>query len=187
MTISVTDQRKQNILQAVRDYGKRLFYFIRGRVNSDEDAEDILQDVWYQFSNVMNSEPIEQASAWLFRVARNRIIDKYRKHQPDSFEELFTEDEESEINFREALLTENSAPEAKHLRDLFWKQLFSALDELPKEQQQVFIWNELEGISFKEISERTGEKINTLISRKRYAVIYLKKRLEQLYREIIEL
>ena len=76
--ISVTDQRKQNIIQTVRDYGKRLFYFIRGRVNTDEDAEDILQDVWYQFSNVMNSEPIEQASGWLYRVAKNRIIDKYQ-------------------------------------------------------------------------------------------------------------
>ena len=94
MTISVTNQPKQNIIQAVRDYGKRLFYFIRGRVNTDEDAEDILQDVWYQFSNVMNSEPIEQASAWLYRVARNRIIDKYRRHQPDSLEEMFTDDEE---------------------------------------------------------------------------------------------
>ena len=186
MTISVTEQRKQNIIQAVRDYGKRLFYFIRGRVNTDEDAEDILQDVWYQFSNVMNSEPIEQASAWLFRVARNRIIDKYRRHQPDSLEDMFTDDEESEFNFREILLTENATPETEHLRNLFWEQLFSALDELPEEQKQVFVWNELEDISFNEIAERTGEKINTLISRKRYAVLHLRKRLEQLYKEITE-
>lgn len=186
MTISVTDQPKQNIIQAVRDYGKRLFYFIRGRVNTDEDAEDILQDVWYQFSNVMNSEPIEQASAWLFRVARNRIIDKYRRHQPDSLEEMFTDDEESEFNFREILLTENATQETEHLRNLFWEQLFSALNELPGEQKQVFVWNELEDISFIEIAERTGEKINTLISRKRYAVLHLRKRLEQLYKEITQ-
>ena len=83
----MSNQPKQNIIQAVRDYGKRLFYFIRGRVNTDEDAEDILQDVWYQFSNVMNSEPIEQVSAWLYRVARNRIIDKYRRQKTDSLEE----------------------------------------------------------------------------------------------------
>ena len=184
MTISVTDQPKQNIIQAVRAYGKRLFYFIRGRVNTDEDAEDIMQDVWFQFSNVMNSEPIEQTSAWLYRVARNRIIDKYRRPQPGSIDEMFTDDEESEFNFRDILLTETA--ETEHLRNLFWEQLFAALDELPGEQKQVFVWNELEDISFNEISKSTGEKINTLISRKRYAVLHLRKRLEQLYKEIIE-
>ena len=184
MTISVADQPKQNIIQAVRDYGKRLFYFIRGRVNTDEDAEDILQDVWYQFSNVMSTEPIQQTSAWLYRVARNRIIDKYRMQQPDSLDEMFADDEEREFNFREILLTET--PETEDLRNLFWEQLFSALDELPEEQKQVFVWNELEDISFNEIAERTGEKINTLISRKRYAVLHLRKRLEQLYKEFNE-
>ena len=186
MTISVADQPKQNIIQAVRDYGKRLFYFIRGRVNTDEDAEDILQDVWYQFSNVMNSEPIQQTSAWLFRVARNRIIDKYRRHQPDSLEEMFTDEEETGFNFREILLTENTTPETEHLRNLFWEQLFSALDELPEKQKQVFVWNELEDISFTEIADRTGEKINTLISRKRYAVLHLRKRLEHLHKDFFE-
>jgi RNA polymerase sigma factor (sigma-70 family) len=183
----MADQRRQNIIQAVRDYGRRLFYFIRGRVNSDEDAEDILQDVWYQFSNVLESEPIEQTSAWLFRVARNRIIDKYRKHRPASLEEeMLSEDDEGNLNFREILLAVDSTPETEHLRNLFWQQLFSALDELPEEQKQVFIWNELEDIPFHEIAERTGEKINTLISRKRYAVLHLRKRLQQLYKEIIE-
>ena len=185
MTISMTDQRRQNIIQAVRDYGKGLFYFIRGRVNTDEDAEDILQDVWYQFSNVLDAEPIEQTSAWLFRVARNRIIDKYRRYQTTSLDEIF-DDEESNFNFREILLAENATPETEHLKNLFWQQLFTALDELPEEQKQVFIWNELEDISFNEIAERTGEKMNTLISRKRYAVLHLRKRLEQLYKEITE-
>src|SRR4029078_10139181 len=98
MTISMAAQRRQNIIQAVRDYGKRLFYFIRGRVNTDEDAEDILQDVWYQFSNVLEAEPIEHTSPWLFRVARNRIIDKCRRHQPASLDEMFEDDEESNFN-----------------------------------------------------------------------------------------
>ncbi|HEV8286763.1 MAG TPA: sigma-70 family RNA polymerase sigma factor [Chitinophagaceae bacterium] len=187
MTISMADQRKQNIIQAVRDYGKRLFYFIRGRVNTDEDAEDILQDVWYQFSNVLENEPIEQTSAWLFRVARNRIIDKYRKRRTESLEEeMFTDDDEGGFSLKEILLAENATPETEHLRNLFWEQLFSALDELPEEQRQVFVWNELEDISFNKIAKRTGEKINTLISRKRYAVLHLRKRLEQLYKEIIE-
>jgi RNA polymerase sigma factor (sigma-70 family) len=184
MTTTMAEQRRQNIIEAVKNYGKRLFYFIRGRVNTDEDAEDILQDVWYQFSNVMNSEPIQQTSAWLYRVARNRIIDKYRRHQP--LEEMFADDEENEFNFREILLTENANPETEHLRNLFWEQLFSALNELPGEQRQVFVWNELEDISFIEIAERTGEKVNTLISRKRYAVLHLRKRLEQLRKEITE-
>ena len=185
-TISVPVQPKQNIIQAVRDYGKRLFYFIRGRVDTDEDAEDILQDVWYQFSNIMNSEPIEQTSAWLYRVAKNRIIDKYRRQEPDSLDGMFTGDDEGEFNFREILLADDANPETEHLRNLFWEQLFAALDELPEEQKQVFVWNELEDISFSEISERTGEKINTLISRKRYAVLHLRKRLEQLRKDILE-
>jgi len=187
MTLPVADQRKQNIMNAVRDYGRRLFYFIRRRVNRQEDAEDILQDVWYQFSNVMNSEPIEQTSAWLFRVARNRIIDQYRRQQPASMEdEIDSEPEEGGFHLREIFLAEDSTPEDEHLKNLFWEELFSALNELPEEQRQVFILNELEDIPFYEISERTGEKINTLISRKRYAVLHLRKRLEQLYKEIVE-
>jgi RNA polymerase sigma factor (sigma-70 family) len=185
-TISVPVQPKQNIIQAVRDYGKRLFYFIRGRVDTDEDAEDILQDVWYQFSNIMNSELVEQTSAWLYRVARNKIIDKYRRREPDSLEEMFSDDEEGEFNFREILLAADANPETEHLRNLFWEQLFAALDELPEEQKEVFVLNELEDIPFSELSHRTGEKINTLISRKRYAVLHLRKRLEYLRKDIIE-
>ena len=186
ITIPVTNQPTLNIIQAVREYGKRLFYFIRGRVNTDEDAEDILQDVWYQFSTVMNKEPIEQTSAWLYRVARNRIIDKYRRQQPASLDELFTDEEEGAFNFREMMLAENTTPETEHLRNFFWQQLFSALDELPEEQKQVFVWNELEDISFTEIAKRAGVKVNTLISRKRYAVLHLRKRLEQVFEDIIE-
>ena len=178
--------KKQNIIETVGTYGKQLLGFIRGKVGNDEDAEDILQDVWYQFSNIMNSEPVEQTSAWLYRVARNRIIDKYRRQEPDSLEGMFAEDEESEFNFGEILLTTDANPETEHLRNLFWEQLFTALDELPEEQKQVFVLNELEDVSFNEIAERTGEKINTLISRKRYAVLHLRKRLEQLYKEITE-
>ena len=145
MTTEVV-QKKQNIIQVVKEYGRQLFGFIRGRVDTNEDAEDILQDVWYQFSNVMNTEPIEQASAWLYRVARNRIIDKYRRPRPDSLEEMFTDDEEGEFNFGEMLLADNATPETEHLRNLFWEQLFAALNELPEEQKQVFVWNELEDI-----------------------------------------
>ena len=185
--IPMTEKRRQNIIQTVRDYSKRLFHFIRGRVNTDEDAEDILQDVWYQFSNLVDTESIEQASAWLFTVARNKITDKYRKHQPVLLEdELGYENEEGEWNVKEILLAENATPETEHLRNLFWQQLFAALNELPEEQRKVFVWNELEDIPFNEIAVMTGEKVNTLISRKRYAVLHLRNRLEELYREIIE-
>jgi RNA polymerase sigma factor (sigma-70 family) len=186
VSTTMAEERKQNIIEAVKNYGRRLFYFIRGRVNTDEDAEDILQDVWYQFSNVMSSDPVEQTGAWLFRVARNRVIDKYRKKPTAPLDEELFGDDENNHGFREILLTDSSTPETEHLRNLFWQELFTALDELPAEQKQVFVWNELEDISFNEISERTGEKINTLISRKRYAVLHLRKRLEQLYKEIIE-
>ncbi|MBD0333639.1 MAG: sigma-70 family RNA polymerase sigma factor [Chitinophagaceae bacterium] len=183
----MTDQPKQNIIEAVRDYSKRLFHFIRGRVNTDEDAEDILQDVWYQFSNVMNSEPIEQISAWLFRVARNRIIDQYRKQQPLSLEdESYLEGEEGDFHFRDILIVEDSSPETEQLQNLFWAELFKALDELPEEQREVFVLHQLEDVPFHEIAEQTGEKINTLITRKRYAVLHLRKRLKQLYKQITE-
>jgi RNA polymerase sigma factor (sigma-70 family) len=185
--IAVAEEKKQNIIQAVGDYGKRLFYFIRGRVDSDEDAEDILQDVWYQFSNMMNRGPIEQTSAWLYRVARNRIIDKYRKKQESSLDvEFESELMNDEASFRQLLISSDSTAESKNLRDLFWEKLFIALEELPAEQRQVFVWHELEEVSFGELAEKTGENISTLISRKRYAVLHLRKRLAELYKQIIE-
>jgi len=187
-TIQLASQQKQNIVRAVQEYGKKLFAFIRNRVNSREDAEDILQDVWVQFSNVVDAEPIEQTSAWLFRVARNRIIDQYRRQKPvSSEEELYIETEDGEeIRLKDFLLADDASPEFEQLKSIFWQELFSALSELPAEQREVFMLNELDEISFAEISERTGEKINTLISRKRYAVLHLRKRLQKLYKEITE-
>ena len=186
MTSIMADQKSQNIIEAVKSYGKKLFSFIRGRVDTTEDAEDILQDVWYQFSNVLNSQPVEQTGAWLYRVARNRIIDKYRKPKTDSLDEVLEDEGENEVGIRELWLTVSETAETDMFREMFWEQLFEALKELPEEQRQVFIWNELDDLSFNEISERTGEKVNTLISRKRYAVIHLRKRLEELYEEIIQ-
>jgi RNA polymerase sigma factor (sigma-70 family) len=184
---NMAEQRKQNIVEVVRNYGRRLFSFIRGRVNSDEDAEDILQDVWYRFTQVLDSEPIEQTGAWLYRVARNRIIDRYRKPTTQSLDEQFEEpDGDEELKLKELLLKDPQTPETTHLRNRFWQELFAALDELPEEQKQVYIWHELEDLSFNEIAEKTNENVKTLISRKRYAVLHLRKRLETLYREIIE-
>jgi RNA polymerase sigma factor (sigma-70 family) len=178
---------RKNISSVISQFGKRLFGFIRQRVNNEADAEDILQDVWYQLTATVDAEPIEQVSSWLFTVARNKIIDSYRKKKPESLEDALSfENEDGEINFREILLADNNSnPETEHLRNLFWKELQDALEELPEEQRMVFIWNELEDIPFKEIAEKTGVQINTLISRKRYAVLHLRDRLQTLYNEII--
>ena len=162
-----------------------MFRFIRSKVETDEDAEDILQDVWQQFSLMVDTEPVEQISSWLFKVARNRIIDSYRKKKPELLEDLIYEDEDGEVNFKEILLVDNATPETEHLKQLFWQELFNALNQLPEEQRQVFIENELEERTFQQIADNTGENIKTLISRKRYAVMHLRERLATLYHEII--
>jgi RNA polymerase sigma factor (sigma-70 family) len=177
----------KNISGLIGRFGKQLLGFIRKRVSSQADADDILQDVWYQLTTAVDTEPIEQMSGWLFKVARNKIIDRYRKKQPDSLD-LLVEQGETAFgpDLAAILLDKGEDPETANLRSLFWKALQEALDELPEEQRTVFIWNELDGLSFKEIAERTGEKVNTLISRKRYAVLHLRERLLHLYLEIIE-
>ena len=177
---------RKNISSVISQFGKRLFGFIRQRVNNEADAEDILQDVWYQLTATVDTEPIEQVSSWLFKVARNKIIDRYRKKKPESLDDALTfEGEDGEVSFKEILLADNNNPESEHLRNMFWKELQDALEELPEEQRDVFIWNELEDVPFKEIAERTGVQVNTLISRKRYAVLHLRERLQTLYNEII--
>jgi len=183
------EDKESHIIQTIRSYGKNLLGFIRRRVKSDADAEDILQDVWYQFSSVINSEPIEQTGAWLYRVASNKITDKHRKKSETLLDDIVVgtdEDEDDLPDFKSILLTESKTPETEYLRNLFWEQLFLALDELPEKQRQVFIWNELEDISFAEMVELTGDNIQTLVSRKRYAVVHLRKRLKQLYDEITQ-
>lgn len=179
----MTQQRQQNISDAVQNYGKQLFKFIRSRVKSDADAEDILQDVWYQLSSIIDIEPIEQLSSWLFRVSRNRIVDKRRKKQPLSLEGLAQEDDEGDIYYPEAILANIINPENELEQKYAREAIFNALEELPDEQRMVFIWNELEDITFQEIAEITGENIKTLISRKRYAVAHLRERLKALYGE----
>ncbi len=177
---------RKNISSVVGQFGQRLLGFIRRRVNNEADAEDILQDVWYQLTATVDTEPIEQVSSWLFKVARNKITDRYRKKRPLLLEDLQegASDEEA-VGFLDILTDDSKNPETEHLRSLFWKTLDEGLLELPEDQRNVFVWNELEDISFKEIARRTGDNISTLISRKRYAVLYLRERLITLYEEII--
>jgi RNA polymerase sigma factor (sigma-70 family) len=173
------------IKTTIKSYGQKLFGFIRNRVGTNEDAEDILQDVWYQLSKFDSGLP-EQIGAWLYKVAQNKIIDKYRKKEPESLEDFEFEDDEGELNFREILLADDESDlEFGYLKKLFWEELLTALAELPKAQSEVFIKNEIEDKKLQEIADETGENIKTVISRKRYAVIYLRERLRSLYEEIV--
>ena len=188
-TALMPGDKNSTILQAVKAYGKNLLSFIRRRVKTDADAEDILQDVWYQLSAVINSGPIEQTGAWLYRVATNKITDKYRKKSETLLDDLFSdsEDEDDEgNNFKAILMAGASTPESEYLRNLFWEELYIALDELPEEQRQAWLWQEMDDMTFAEMAERTGIPVQTLVSRKRYAVLHLRERLKQLYLEITQ-
>ena len=182
--ISMAENRRQNIVQTVKDYGSRLFAFIRGKVNSDEDAEDILQDVWYQFTNTSATQSIEQVSGWLYAVARNKITDRYRKKQPSLINDLGYGEENGDLSLGDLLFADDEDPAFAQIRELFWEELAAALEELPEKQRQVFVWNELEDKTLQEIADSEGENLKTIISRKRYAVQHLRKRLEYLYNEL---
>lgn len=181
----MTERKKQNIIHNVKEYGNKLFHFIRNKVHTDEEAEDILQDVWYQFSNVSSTQTIEQVSGWLYAVAKNKITDKYRKQKTALLEDEVYEDEEGELHFKEILLSGDDDAEALALKKLFWQQLKEALNELPENQQQVFILNEMEGMTLQLIADKSGENIKTITSRKGYAVKHLRRRLQFLYNELL--
>jgi len=171
----VLADRASLVGRVVRESGRRLMRFIRARVASEADAEDVLQDVWQQFVVAIEEGPIEHLGAWLFTVARNRIVDGYRKRRAVSLEAL---EAEWDGDFDPAdLVPGDDSEESETRRAMFWMDLHAALAKLPEAQRQVFIWQELEGLSFQEIAARTGENLNTLLSRKRYAVIFLRRRL----------
>lgn len=183
--IAMSDERNNNITSTIKGISKRLFGFIKQRVASPEDAEDILQDVFFQFAG--NPEPIEQASSWLYRVARNKITDSYRKQKLPLADDVLgnVEADETMLDWKEVLLATDSNPETEYLRNLFWEALKQALDELPPEQSSVFVQNEIEGIPFKDIEQQTGVSVATLISRKRYAVLHLRAKLSVLKNELL--
>jgi RNA polymerase sigma factor (sigma-70 family) len=178
-------KEKDNIIQTIKSYGRQLFGFIRSRVNSNEDAEDILQDVWYQLSNQPNTAEIESISGWLYRVAKNKITDSFRRRKPEFLDDKAYSDEEGDFYLADILLAGDDNPETQNLQQLFWEALFAALEELPANQREVFILNELEEMTLQQIADLQGENLKTIISRKRYAVQHLRERLEDLYYDFI--
>ena len=185
----MTAEQDRRISEAFENTKGRLRNFIRKAVADEADAEDILQDVFYEFVEAYRlMKPIEQAGAWLFRVARNRIIDLFRKRRTDPLRAEPTVVDNGELLKLEDLLpSPDSGPEAAFARNLFFAELDHALEELPEEQRAVFVAHELEGRSFRELAAETGVSVKTLLSRKHYAVIHLRRRLQAIYAEFMRL
>ncbi|SMC43984.1 RNA polymerase sigma factor [Moheibacter sediminis] len=185
-SVIMSQSEKENIISKTVDkYDGKLMDFIRPKVRNLEDAEDILQEVWYQFSNLSNISDIVNISSWLFSVTRNKITDNYRKKRTESLENFTYEDEEGSLLIQEFLLENNDEnPEAKYFQDEIWKEIFNALDELPEKQKQVYLENEIEGKTLQTIADEQNENVKTIISRKQYAVKHLRMRLNQLYNDL---
>jgi len=182
--MEMTGQRRP-ISEIVAEEGARLRNFIRRRVPDPSDAEDIAQEVFYELVEANHLlMPIEHVTGWLYRVARNRITDLFRKKKPESFSDATVEGEAGELlQLEDMLPSPDAGPEALYVRNLLLEELELALDELPAEQRDVFVAHEIDGRSFKELSAETGVSVNTLLSRKRYAVLHLRERLKNIYDE----
>jgi RNA polymerase sigma factor (sigma-70 family) len=181
-------EQNERIKETVQKERKRLLHFIRKRVNNADDAEDILQDVFYQFTQYLRvGTEVDSITGWLFAVTRNRITDWFRKKREENFSDhQFTSEDGQEPLFLSDILPDNTAgADAPMLRKVAMEAIMEALDELPEEQRYVFLQHEVEGKSFKEISAVTGVTVNTLLSRKRYAVLFLRDRLANVYDEFL--
>ena len=169
-------------------FKQRLLNFIRPRVNRVEDAEDIVQDVFYQYTRVNDlANPVENAAAWLYRAARNKIIDHYKKKKDAPFPVLYDEDEDDYVfdEITDIIYAQETTPETEYLRSLIMEEIQNALADLPEEQREVFVMTELLDFSIKEAAEKTHAPVNTVLSRKHYAVKFLRKRLQELYDDVI--
>lgn len=182
---SMSEQKAISITKAIQQFGKNLLGFVRGRVRTTEDAEDIVQDVWYQLSKLNNIAELENVSAWLYEVARNKITDKSRKKTNLPLEDYVYENDDGDFNFKEILLLDDSNnPELGLFKEMFWKEFQQAIEELPPNQKEVYLLNEMEDMTLQEIADQKGEKLKTIISRKGYAVKHLRNKLNYLYKEL---
>jgi len=186
MNYSTNEQKINSVSSTIQEFGEKLFGFVRKKVKTTEDAEDILQEVWFQLSNVSDIAELENVSAWLYEVARNKITDRARKKKNLFLEDYSYESEEGEFDFKEILLMDDTNnPDLGFFKEIFWKEFQQALEELPPNQKEVFVLNEMEDMTLQEIADRQGEKLKTIISRKRYAVKHLRNKLGYLYDELI--
>jgi RNA polymerase sigma factor (sigma-70 family) len=184
----VTAEQDQWIAQAMEKDEPRLRNYIRKHVVDLEAAEDILQEVFVELVEAYRLvKPIEQVSGWLFRVAKNRIIDRFRGRRLESLSQAqYGEDDDAAVSLEDLLPSPDAGPEAAYVRSVLLDEIDEALEEMPPEQRSVFIAHEWEGYSFKELAEETGVSVNTLLSRKRYAVLYLRRRLKSIYEEFVK-
>jgi len=187
-SVTSMTERDRQISEIVEEQRSRLRDFIRRRVPDPSDAEDIVQEVFYELVEANRLlMPIDHVTGWLFRVARNRITDLFRKKKPETFSDAAIEDEDGELLQLEDLLpSPDAGPEALYARSVLLDELEFALNELPDEQRDVFVAHELEGRSFKELSAETGVNVNTLLSRKRYAMLHLRERLQGIHDEFMK-
>jgi len=185
--MSMIEQDRQ-ISAVMAEQGSRLRSFIRRRVPNEADVEDLVQEVFYELVQANRLlMPIDHVSGWLFRVARNRITDLFRKKRPEAFADAAVEDGEGELlGIEELLPSPDAGPEALYLRNLLLEELDIALAELPREQREVFIAHELEGRSFKELAAESGVGVNTLLARKHHAMLHLRRRLQRIHDELLE-
>jgi RNA polymerase sigma factor (sigma-70 family) len=185
---SMTEQDRE-ISEIIAKERSRLRNFIRKRVPNEADAEDLLQEVFYELIEAYRLlEPVQRWSAWMFRVARNRIIDLFRKKRLEAFggDSVTASGEEEALRLEDVLTSPAAGPAEAYARTVLLEELEEALDELPPEQREVFLAHEIEGSSFKEIAARTGVGVNTLLSRKHYAVVHLRHRLQAIYEEFVK-
>jgi RNA polymerase sigma factor (sigma-70 family) len=185
-SVALMSEQDRRISEVVTKQGARLRNFIRKRVPNEADVEDLLQEVFYELVEANRLlMPIEYVTGWLFQVARNRITDLFRKKKPETFSDAAVLDEDGELLRIEDLLpSPDAGPEAVYVRNEMLQELELALSELPEEQRQIFLAHEFEGRSFKELSEESGVSINTLLSRKRYAILHLRQRLRGIHDEL---
>jgi RNA polymerase sigma factor (sigma-70 family) len=183
---STGDEESRRLTDDIARESPRLRNFIRKRVADEADVEDLLQEVFSElFEAYRLLQPIEQVGAWLFRVAKNRITDRYRRRDTEARTYLAPGLEDGDIDLLDLLPSQDAGPEAVYMRSALLEELDEALEELPEEQQRVFIANELEGRSFKELAAETGVSVNTLLARKHYAVRHLRRRLQDIYDDIM--
>ncbi|HLT32928.1 MAG TPA: sigma-70 family RNA polymerase sigma factor [Aquaticitalea sp.] len=182
----MSQQEKQSIItETVSSYGEKLMSFIQPKVKSNEDAEDILQEVWYQFSNITNLSQIVNVGSWLYTATRNKITDNYRKKKTANLEDFPYDDDYEVDSIRELLLIDNEKnPELKMFQEEIWDALIIALHELPEKQRLVYVENELEDKTLQQIANEQNENIKTIISRKQYAVKHLRNQLKQVYEDL---